>query len=78
MVLLIAPRNDLGTQPHAEIVATPSDFNIGDAVRCRDPGFRGMLGTVTSLDPLNVRPDGWTKSYTWDFREKAIYIHIYT
>mmetsp|Transcript_77957 Transcript_77957/g.246287 ORF Transcript_77957/g.246287 Transcript_77957/m.246287 type:complete len:371 (+) Transcript_77957:605-1717(+) len=44
----------------------------GDRVEVRDAAVSQWLpATVTSLDPLLARPDGWTASYRWDESRSA-------
>jgi hypothetical protein len=43
-------------------------FKLNDRVECRDRGESWQVGTVVSVAPLQVRPDGatWTAGHAWD------------
>ena len=46
----------------------PSAFKLNERVECRDRGESWQAGTVVSVEPLQVRPDGatWTAGRAWD------------
>ena len=43
-------------------------FRVNERVECRDHGETWQAGTVVSVEPLMVQPDGarWTAGYEWD------------
>ena len=43
-------------------------FKLNERVECRDRGESWQPGTVVSVAPLQVKPDGaaWTAGYAWD------------
>ena len=43
-------------------------FKLNERVDCRDRGHSWQVGTVVSVAPLKVKPDGaaWTAGYAWD------------
>eukprot|EP00900_Chrysochromulina_parva_P025302 jgi/Chrpa1/7405/Chrysochromulina_OHIO_Genome00013104-RA len=44
-------------------------FKLNERVECRDRGQSWQVGTVVSVAPLEVRPDGatwWTAGHAWD------------
>lgn len=42
-------------------------LSVGDIVKVRDVASkRWRIGNVTCVDPLAVRPKGWTVGFTWD------------
>jgi hypothetical protein len=43
-------------------------FKLNERVECRDRGQSWKVGTVVSVEPLKVQPDGagWTAGYVWD------------
>eukprot|EP00900_Chrysochromulina_parva_P000078 jgi/Chrpa1/10070/Chrysochromulina_OHIO_Genome00017192-RA len=43
-------------------------FKLNQRVECRDRGQSWQVGTVVSVAPLKVQPDGvaWTQGYAWD------------
>ena len=43
-------------------------FKLNERVECRDRGQSWQVGTVVSVAPLKVKPDGaaWTAGYAWD------------
>jgi hypothetical protein len=43
-------------------------FKLNERVECRDRGQSWQVGTVVSVAPLQVRPDGatWTAGHAWD------------
>jgi len=46
----------------------PLRFTLKERVECRDRGQSWQVGTVMSVEPLMVQPDGaaWTAGYRWD------------
>eukprot|EP00900_Chrysochromulina_parva_P011652 jgi/Chrpa1/20488/Chrysochromulina_OHIO_Genome00028101-RA len=46
----------------------PLRFTLKERVECRDRGGSWQVGTVVSVKPLMVQPDGdaWTAGYRWD------------
>merc|ERR1711896_57758 len=44
-------------------------YRVGDRVECRDGSKEWKSGTVTALNPLIVRPDGWKEAAdAWKIR----------
>ena len=43
-------------------------FKLNERVECRDRGQNWQVGTVVSVEPLKVKPDGdaWAAGYAWD------------
>jgi len=42
-------------------------FKLNERVECRDRGNSWQVGTVVSVEPLEVRPDGtWAAGHAWD------------
>jgi hypothetical protein len=41
-------------------------FKLNERVECRDRGQSWQAGTVVSVEPLMVQPDGWDKGFAWD------------
>lgn len=52
--------------PTGEEAQPPPQFAEGQRVRCRDVGERWFKGTVMSVDPVKVQPDGWACPVQWD------------
>jgi hypothetical protein len=54
------------TKPTPQPPAQP--FKLNERVKCRDRGKSWQVGTVVSVEPLKVKPDGatWTAGYAWD------------
>merc|ERR1711879_625002 len=54
------PRNDASDQA----------YKIGQRVRCREDQREDWIkGRVTGTSPLEVKPDGWSKSFSWNHVE---------
>ena len=43
----------------------PGGFKLNERVECRDHGEDWKVGTVVSVEPLKVKPDGWDQSFAW-------------
>ena len=43
----------------------PGGFKLDERVECRDQGGFWKVGTVVSVEPLKVKPDGWDQSFEW-------------
>ena len=43
----------------------PGGFKLDERVECRDHGEDWKVGTVVSVEPLKVKPDGWDQSFAW-------------
>jgi len=43
----------------------PGVFKLDERVECRDHGEDWKVGTVVSVEPLKVKPDGWDQSFAW-------------
>ena len=43
----------------------PGGFKLNERVECRDHGEDWKVGTVVSIEPLKVKPDGWDQSFAW-------------
>ena len=70
---LVMDREGATTGDAAASKPTPYDsvgsaFKLNDRVECRDRGESWQAGTVVSVAPLQVRPDGatWTAGHAWD------------
>ena len=60
------PGNADASEPTPQL--PPLRFTLKERVECRDRGQSWQAGTVVSVEPLMVQPDGflWTAGYTWD------------
>jgi hypothetical protein len=44
----------------------PPALKLNERVECRDNGSDWKVGRVTSVTPLMVQLDGYSRAYTWD------------
>eukprot|EP00900_Chrysochromulina_parva_P016839 jgi/Chrpa1/25156/Chrysochromulina_OHIO_Genome00027417-RA len=60
------PGNAAASEPTPQ--PPPLRFTLKERVECRDRGGSWQVGTVVSMEPLMVQPDGagWTAGYRWD------------
>jgi hypothetical protein len=70
--------NEAASEPTSQPPASPakptqqlsvgSAFKLNERVECRDRGQSWQVGTVVSVEPLKVQPDGatWTAGHAWD------------
>jgi hypothetical protein len=60
------PGNAAASEPTPQ--PPPLRFTLKERVECRDRGQSWQVGTVMSVEPLMVQPDGdaWTAGYRWD------------
>ena len=71
-VLDVAPRNPPERKRTNEKIVS---YQVGDKVRMRDKAEeKWKEGTVTAVEPLKAKPDGWKHTYLsgfrWNFVEK--------